>query len=146
MESRRAHEARVLQAVELTNKTAYWNRELQKIDPYVEVVWARPQAHHPALKPGYWHILRRSPVGQPTLIAHEGENGEFRDLDSGIFQTLRDGDMWNSERQRDREKRVRAAEKAEERQAEREREARVEEITARLKSRNGTSVLIPRNL
>src|SRR5437868_15246309 len=115
LEGQRAATAQALQVVEVSERMKHWNRELRKIDPYVEVFKAPPNARHPGVIPGFWHILRRPPVGHPTFIAHQTPEGEYRDLDSGIFQTLRDGDMWNSERQKDRDKHIRAAQKAEER-------------------------------
>jgi hypothetical protein len=140
MEQRRVDEARLLQNVEQTERFRFWNRELKQIDPYVEIIKAPENATYPGLKPGYYHILRRPPAGIPTLIAHEGPNGEFRDLDSGVFKTLRDGDMWNAERERDRKKRIREAEKAQERAEEREREDRIEEVMDRYNARFRPSV------
>lgn len=133
-ESQRVETARALQHVEATERVRYYNRELQKIDRYTEVFKALPNANYPGVKPGYWHILRRPPVGQPTFIVHETPDGGYRDLDAGIFQALRDGDMWNAERQRDRDKMIRAAQRAEERQSEREREARIDEVLDRAKA------------
>ncbi len=133
-ENARAEQARVLGAVELHHDVAFWNRELRRIDPYVQVVKAPANSQRADLKPGYFHILRIPPAQQPTIIAHETDDGGYRELDSGIFQTLRNADMWNSERQRDRQKRIREAEKAQARQEDREREERVEQIMDRAKS------------
>src|SRR5215204_3167156 len=85
---RAAIENVVLGQVELQHKLDHWNRELKRIDPYLEVVRASEDATHPSLKPGYYHVLRRPPVGQASILVHEGANGEFRDLDSGLFRTL----------------------------------------------------------
>ncbi len=145
-EAVRDHTARLLEQAEMTEQVRYFNRELKKIDPYVEVIKAPANASYPGLTPGFWHILRRPPVGHPTLIAHQTPDGGYRDLDSGIFQTLRDGDMWSDARQRDREKHIRQAKQAEERQAEREREERVEELAERVKARVNPSVLMPRSI
>ncbi len=138
--------AALMAEAEVVGRVRHFNREIQKIDPYIEIVKADDNARHPALRPGYYHLVRRPPVGMPAIVAHEGPNGEFRDLDSGILQTLRNSDMWNSERQRDRDKRIKAAQRAQERQEEREREERVDEIMDRFKSRSGTSVLLPRGI
>ena len=130
----RAENARALQLVELTERVKKFNHELKKIDPYVEVFKAPENASHPGVRGGFWHILRRPPAGLPTFIVHETPDGQFRDLDSGIFQTLRDGDMWSAERQRDRAKFMRQAEQARERAEEQERAERVEELTDRMKA------------
>lgn len=124
----------------------HFNRAVKAIDPYCEIVKADETATHPALRPGYYHVLRRPPVGTPSIVVHEGPDGEFRELDSGILDTLRAGDMWNSERQRDREQMIRAAEKSKQREEEREREERLDEITDRLRARNNPGVLIGRDL
>lgn len=134
LNSQQAEVAKALQHAELTERVGYYNRELRKIDRYVEVFKARDDARFPGLRPGFWHVLRRPPVGQPTFIVHETPDGEYRDLDSGIFQTLRNGDMWNSERQKDREKFRRHAKRAEERESEREREERLDELMDRAKA------------
>lgn len=123
-----------LRLTEISETVKRVNHELRKIDPYCEVFKAPPNAKYPGVKPGHWHVLRRPPVGQPTFIVHEGPNGEFLDLDSSLFKRLRLGDMWSAERQRDREKAIRAAEKAQEREEERERQERVEEIMDRAKA------------
>lgn len=136
----------LISQADAVGRIQHFNKELKKIDPYVEVVKADDNATHPALKRGYWHIVRRPPVGMPAIVVHEGPDGEFRDLDSGILQTLRDGDMWSSERQRDRERMARKAEKAKEREEERERETRIDEIMDRLKVKASPGVRIPRAL
>lgn len=120
----------------------HWNKELARIDRYVQVFRCKEDASHPALKPGYWVLIRQPPVGMPSVILHETPDGGYRELDSSILDTLRRGDMWNSERQRDRERMAKAAQKAQEREEERERQDRVQEITDRLKARSGTSVLV----
>lgn len=131
---------------EQLGRMRHWNQELRRIDPYLEVFRARDDARHPSLKPGYWYALRRPPVGLPSLVCHEGPNGEFRDLDSSILQTIREADMWSSERQRDAKKMAERAKKAQEREEEREREARVQEITERLKAKVSPGVFIGKGL
>lgn len=142
VEGQRQFVGQLLQQGELLQRVRHWNRELASIDRYVEVFKADDNARHPSLRPGFYHLVRRPPVGMPAIVCHEGPNGEFRDLDSSILQTLRNADMWNSERQRDAKKMAERAQKAQEREEEREREARVQEITDRLRSRSNASVLI----
>jgi hypothetical protein len=97
IEGRKQHAADLLNHVELKGKLDYWNRELKRIDPYLELVKANDNASMPGLKPGYFHVLRHNPGAPPSVIVHEGPNGEFREPDSGLFEELKRKDMWRDE-------------------------------------------------
>lgn len=130
----------------IRTKMNSYNKELRKLDPHVQVVWAEPRAQHPLLRPGYWHIIRDNGAIPPTVKVIEGPNGEFREPDSGIFRELQEGDLWNERVLKDRRKRQVQAEKARQRMEERERQERVDDMTERLRSLKGTQILVPRKV
>lgn len=124
-----------------------FTRELQAIDPYLELVWVgRPPGWPDHVDPPAgivferWHVRRRNPDAPDTYIAWAGVDGSYREPDSGIFTMLAEGDMWSSgwnERKRRREAREQA-EKA--RKREREREELREEIRDRWKAKTNLGV------
>jgi hypothetical protein len=145
-EARDRNNALVLGAADLHTKLEKWNRRLREIDPNLQLVKASESANHPALKPGYYHVIRHNPGGSPGIIVHEGPNGEFRDPDSGLFRELQEGDLWNDRVRQAKEKRRKTLQKAEERAAEQEREERVQEFIERKKARFNPSVRITRSI
>jgi hypothetical protein len=134
LDVRRRHERMVLEGLELHQRLKEWNRELKQIDPYLELVRAREGAAAPGLKPGYYHVLRHNPDAPPTLIVVEGPNGEFREPDSGLFDMLREADLWSDAAADERRRRGEALERARDRQRAREREERKEEFLMRFKA------------
>lgn len=123
----------------------HFNQKLKEIDPNLELVRASEDATAPGLKPGYWCVVRHVPGGQPLVIVHQGPNGEYREPDSGLFEELRRGDMWNDRARKDREKAERKARQAREREEEREVADRVDEMTERLRSLKGTQIRVKGN-
>lgn len=111
-----------------------WNRELKQISPYLELVKAHSQARHPALRPGFWHVLYRPPAGVPTILVHEGPDGEYREPDSGLLEMLRRSDLWSDRSIRERERIDRMLEQSRQRRIEREREERIDEVRQRAKA------------
>lgn len=146
LQARARYESLLAHGLEITEKLKYWNRELKKIDPYLELVKAQNNTRHPALKPGYYHIFHHRPGGIPNVIVHQGDQGEFREPDSGLLEMLKRGDTWSDRSMKERKRLQKQAERAQRRQEERESNDRLDEITERLKSRNGTSVLVPRGV
>lgn len=134
--------AEYLHHVELHDQLRRWNRELKRIDPYLQLVKAREDSSLPGLKPGYFHVLRHNPTGPPSLIVHQGPNGEFREPDSGLFEELRKGDMWSERSMRERKAKERELARAEAAEKEREAEERRQEIAERYRHRMGTQVFI----
>lgn len=144
-ETQQQYAAEVIDGYETYQELEYWNRELKQIDPYLELVKVPEHVTHlPGVKPGYYHIVRHNPGTAPSIEPHQGDNGEFREPDSGIFETLRKSDMWSTRTQKQREKKQRELERAREREREREREERVDEVMARFSHRVSPKVHIPR--
>lgn len=146
MEERRAHTAEALRQLELRNELRDWNRQLKEIDSRLELVKAREDTTFPGLKPGYYHVVRHNEGAAPSFIVHEGPNGEFREPDSGLFERLRRGDMWNDRAMRDASERDRKLQAAAERQRAREREERVEELMDRAKAAWNPGVRVTRDI
>jgi hypothetical protein len=121
-----------------------WNRVLKQIDPDLQLVKAKENANTPGLKPGYYHVLRRNPLGSPTVLVHEGPDGEFLDPDSSLLEMLRRGDLWSDEALRDREARLRELERQRDRRRELERQERRDEVEDRLKAANNPGVSMTR--
>lgn len=110
----------------------YFNKQLQEIDPYLQLVKAQEKvkAGNP-LRPGFWHIIRHNPGAPPSVMTIEGENGEYIEPSSRIFELLQKNDMWNSNSLKEENRKRRKLEEAEQRQKERERESRQEEMLER---------------
>lgn len=139
-DQRRAHTAELMAGLELTEKLKHWNRELKKIDPYLQLVKASEATNLPGLRPGYYHILRTPPDSVPMIEIWEGPEGEFREPESGIFRMLEDSDMWNDRVRQAKARRQKELRKARERAEEREREDRIEEWVDRAKAAWETSI------
>lgn len=122
----------------------HFNRELKRIDPYIQLVRADPQSAHPQLRPGYYHIIQTPPGVPPTVEVWEGPNGEFREPGSDLFEYLRHTDGDSNRSRREREKRQRELKRAREREKERETEDRREELFQRLKSKSTVRIAVPK--
>lgn len=134
------HEAALAEQTEQSETMARFNAELETIDPYLRLIKASEKATTPGLKPGYFHILRIPPGGPPSVQPVEGAMGEYREPDAGLFQELKETDLWNSEVKWEREKMIRAAERARRRQRDRERADRVEEVLDAYKAKHEPGV------
>lgn len=119
--AQRAHE------IELAHRTGIceqFTRELQLIDPGLELVWWPEHAAAPGFIPGRYHVVWHHPTdGLGSVEPHVDELGGYREPDSSVFETVRKSDMWDDRARRDRE-RVRQA--ALDAKARREREEREE--------------------
>jgi hypothetical protein len=73
----------------------------------------------------------------------EGDDGEFRELGSDLFEWLRHADLWNDRSRRQREKRQRELKRLAERERELETEDRRQEMYERLMSKNNVSIQVP---
>ena len=124
----------------------HYNRELQQIDRHLSVMLAKPTTTVEGLKPGYYHIVRMRPGHFAYIKPVEGPNGEWRDLDSSVFDLVAQDDLWNDRVQREQRRKARKALEARDRQRQRESQDRAREIDARIKSANSTSILIPRSI
>jgi hypothetical protein len=123
-----------------------WNKELKKIDERLELVWAPEGVDLPGLTPGRYHVIRQNPGGLPGVFVHEGDDGEFREPDSGLFQRLKSSDLWNDRVQRDRKKREKELERAAEKRKEQERADRMEEVLDRYRHKYVTKIAVDRNI
>jgi hypothetical protein len=148
VDDRREGDAEVDRLVQHDIQTAKeFTRQLREIDPFLELVYVgKPPRWDDAVDPppdivfNRWHVRRNNPDAPDTYRAHTGPRGEFREPDSGIFETLAEGDMWArgwDERKRKREARE-AADKA--RKKERERMEIREEMRDRLQAKEAPSV------
>jgi hypothetical protein len=137
---RRQHTAEVLDQARRDATLDYWTAELRKIDPYLSLIKAKEDADVPGLRPGFYHVMRLNQTAAPSLIVHEGPNGEFREPDSGLFDLLRRNDLWNNEAARDRKRLFREADEAARKRRETERQARREELAERVRAVTETSI------
>lgn len=129
---------------EVSGKLEHFNRELYKIDRYLSVVLAKPNTSVQGLKPNFYHLVRMRPGHLAYIKPIEGPNGEWRDLDSSIFDLVAQDDLWNDRSQREQRQKARRAEDARQRQIIRERQDRAREFDERLKSRLNTSISVPK--
>jgi hypothetical protein len=131
---------------EVSDKLEYFNKEAKRIDPYLSIILAKPNAQHDALRPNYYHFIRRRP-GHMTYIKviENPHTGAWRDLDSSIWNDLREEDMWDDRVQREKEQKMRRAAEAAQRQKDREAMDRAGEFDERLKAATNGSILVPRS-
>ena len=117
------------------------DRDLKRIDPYLELVQAHETANHPQLTPGYYHVIRHNPGTAPTVVlAVKGPAGEFREPDSQVFEELAKIDAWSDRSRKEQERRRADAERTARSRKKREREERVDEVWHRIKSAHTPSV------
>lgn len=131
---------------EISDKLEYYNRELYRIDPHLRVIMAKPNASSDGLKPGYYHLVRIRPGHGTYLETWEGPNGEWRDLDSGIFDLVAEHDLWNDRTQREVRQKQKRAREARDRQRAREAQDRADEFDSRLWHATHTSISVPRGV
>ena len=122
-----------------------FNRELREIDPHLQMVWFDDGVELEGVMPGRYHLLRDAPGVPPTLEPLCGPNGEFMEPNSGLFNWLRESDMWNAEARRDQERRREEARRSAERVRAREREEIREELMDRYNAHFRTSVSMNRD-
>lgn len=130
----------------VSGKLEYYTHELQQIDPYLKVVMAKPNTTIMGLRGGYYHIVRVRPGSPAWIKTLEGPNGEWRDLDSSIFELVKEADLWNDRTQREVRARQRRAEEARQRQRTREGQDRAHEFDDRLYHATHLSIRIPRSI
>ena len=120
--------------------TEEWNRVLYQIDPDLRLVKATEHAHFPGLTAGLYHVLRRNPLGAPTLLAVSGPNGEFKEPDSSLLDALRKQDLWNDRVSRDRSRALEELDRQKARRMQFEKEERQDEIAERWKAASNPGV------
>jgi hypothetical protein len=96
------------------------DRELKKVDPYLELVYVGPRASRkiPGLEPGRWHIRRSAPGVLDTYWPIMGENKEYVEPTFQIIEDMKKADLWRKgalQELRDRqERKAKEARRAEE--------------------------------
>lgn len=125
-------------------KLNYFNYELAKIDPDLKVVMAKPGADHPDIKPGYYHLIRVLPQGAYIRIIEDPVTGEWRDLDSSIFQIAQEDDLWNDRTQRELAARRKRADEARQKAQQREAMERAHDFDERLHNAMTTQISVPK--
>jgi hypothetical protein len=114
----RAERAHEIEQAHRTGVCAEFTRELQRIDPGLELVWWPASASAPGFVPGRYHVVWHHPGDGPGSVEPlvDGAGG-YREPDSSLFDLVRRSDMWNDraqrEKQRIREQALKAREKRE---------------------------------
>jgi hypothetical protein len=135
LEETRAYAGELEALAVLADEVQHWTRELKQIDETLELVWAPESVEHPALVPGRFHIIERRPMPTPpNVIPLVGEDNEFREPGSWMFEMLRRNDHWSNRSQKIREEKAEQAAAARDRAAKREHEERSTEIDERIKA------------
>jgi hypothetical protein len=145
-EQTQAHASEVTGMVErFRGILKHYTRELKAIDPYLELIFAPPNAEAPGLVPGRYHVMRHNPGAPPSLIPIQGPNGEFSEPTSQVFEQLKSTDLWNTAVGHERRRREEAAERASVRAKEREQAERAEEVKDRWNAATRTFVSMDRS-
>lgn len=130
---RAAEEQRLAQFTYMGDVMADFNRDLKRIDPYLELARAQDTIRTgTALKPGYWHIIRHNPGAPPSVMPIEGPDGEYVEPSSAVFEMLKRNDLQNPATGRRRRERERELEAAKARREARETEEMNAEVLERV--------------
>jgi hypothetical protein len=123
-----------------------FTRELQRIDPGLELVWWPEHASAPGFIPGRYHVVWHHPTGGPGSVEpFTDELGGYREPDSGVFDMVRASDMWDDRVLAD-QKHVRdRALKAQEKREREEREEIAREAEERWQAVTRTQVSMNRD-
>ncbi len=105
----------------------HWNRELQRIDPGLSLIWSPPQADDMELKPGRFMIRKRVPGSVDAFIPLEGPEGQYREPGVWMLEMLQGNDMWNDRVKQDRKRIQRHIAEAKARAQQTEKEQRWDE-------------------
>jgi hypothetical protein len=118
----------------LADEVKHWTKELKEVDENLELVWAPENVTHPALVPGRFHIIEhRGLPTPPNVIPLVGDDNEYREPGSWMFEMLRQGDHWSSRSMKIREEKAAKAEAARNRAIAREKEETAAELDDRIK-------------
>jgi hypothetical protein len=106
-----------------------FNDKLRRIDPRLQMILAHERVT-PGLpmRGGYYHVIRDNPGAPPTIMIVEGENGEFVEPTSRVFERLAAGDLHEPRTMRHWKRIEREAADAARRERAREREERQEHL------------------
>lgn len=91
------------------------NAELQKLDPYLELVWIGPNAARgiiPGIEPGRWHIRRTPPGLIHSYWPIMGPDKEYAEPTMKLIEDMKAADLWREGALQElRDRQVREAEK-----------------------------------
>lgn len=146
LDERKRVDAATVKGLELLAELRQFNDELQKIDPHLELVRASPNTDHPDIRPGFYHLIRHNPTAPVMVEVLEGPNGEFVEPGSNVFDLVEKSDMWSARAMKLRQKKELDAARSKQRERDLEAEQRVFEIGDRLRSLNGSQILVRRDL
>ena len=125
---------------------AHYTRALRDIDPYLELVFVRQPPGVNVDAPGdivwnRWHVMRKDPTRTvPDFKPIVGPNGEYMEPHSGVFEQLKEADLWgNDGRERLRKRKLEDV-RQRERRAEAEREEMHDEARLRIKAAFNPSI------
>lgn len=145
MEQRRVREADIVLRARTDSLCEEFNRELKRMDPYLEMIFIGDDAMVQGAVPNRYHLSRKSPDAPATLIAITDEHGGFVEPGSAIFAKLAEGDLWSARSRRERQRAVEEAERARDRKKAREDEARRGELLERYNAAFRTQVSMNRS-
>lgn len=138
---------RDVQVDEMIGRAQGHNRMLQEVDPRLSLVWGKEGADDPAIVPGRWHLRRRNDAPAPdSYIAIVGDDGGFREFDSGVLREMEQRNLWNPAVFNQIAGRQRRESLAQERADELRREQRVYELARNIKAQDSPSVRITRDI
>lgn len=153
VEERRRREAAALDVLRSENQweqVKHWNRELERVEPNLKLVYCPDPAPVDAVgsgaKPGRWHIVRLNPGAPISFICLETPDGGYREPGGWMFDLLREGDLWNEQVARRREELKRRAEDAKRRDEQRRREERDAEVIEAYQAATRTQVSMNRDV
>jgi hypothetical protein len=105
------------------------NRQLEPIDPNVQIVRAKPTVRTGfPIKPGFYHFVRHNPGAPLSITPITGPNDEYVVPGSQVVDMLRERDLQNPQVRRDMERR------------EEERQARLEAEKQQMRDEIDTEV------
>lgn len=139
------YRAEVMTLAQRTAVCDRFNPELKAIDPLLTMYWFDENASAIGVMPARYNLVRDNEGAPPTIIPICGPNREFMEPNSGLFEWLRKGDMWEGRNRREREQAAERARVAAERARERERESLLEEARDRWNANFRTSVSLDRD-
>jgi hypothetical protein len=135
------------QVEDVVGRLEYFTKLAREIDDDLRIILAKPTTTVDGLKPGYYHAIRiRNGQGTYVQAYEDPETGAPRDLDEGILDMIKEGDLWNDRTQREIRRKREKAEAARLRHKDLEAQARAREFDERLKSRLNTSISVPKEI
>lgn len=147
-EERRRSRALIEELFEFNDRVCReWSKHLRKLDPYLRLGRARPNAHTDrfAVRPGFYHWIRDNPTTEPTVAAITTADDGWCEPDSGLLRDLGRADLqnpravaWALERRERRERAVQA-------ERDREKTARLEELAERWQAATRAQVSMNRD-